>query len=143
MTTAAIFAHGTLIKMGDGGSPESFTTIAEARAISGPNITAAVLDATTHDSAGWMEKVAGLLNAGQVSFQVMFRPLATTHGYTAGILKKLVNKTRTNFQLVFPDGSSTTWTFLAIVTGFNSTEPHDGLMTANITLEISGAPTLA
>ena len=55
--TSAIAAYGTLLKLGDGGTPENFTTIAEVRDIGGPELGADVVDVTSHDSPGAWEEV--------------------------------------------------------------------------------------
>jgi len=52
MPTAARRAHGTLLKIGDGGGTESFTTIAEVLDISGGGYEVMTEDATSHDSSG-------------------------------------------------------------------------------------------
>lgn len=141
--TSATSAFGTLLKIGDGGSPESFATIAEVKDISGPSMELATEDVTSHSSTnGWREFIATLLDAGEVSFDINFVPTATTHSYSAGLLKDYANKTKRNFQIVF-SGGSPTWTFSAFVTGFEPSMPVEGANTASITLKITGQPTLA
>ena len=144
MATAAEFAHGTLLKLGNGGTPETFATIAEVSDLKPPQIHQEALEATSHDSTdGWKEFQGGLLDAGEVTFQIFYQPTHATHSYSAGMLKDAVNRTKRNFQLVFPDAGATTWTFAALVTAFNPSAPVDGLLTADITLKVSGKPTLA
>jgi len=58
-------------------------------------------------------------------------------------LKDLKNRTKRNFQLVFPDVGATTWAFAAYVTGFEPSAPVDDLLGASVTLKITGQPTLA
>jgi len=54
MATSAVAAFGTLLKIGDGGGPESFTTIAEVRTLGGPELSRDTVDVTSHDStANW------------------------------------------------------------------------------------------
>lgn len=139
----AISAHGTLLKIGDGGGTEVFTTIAEVRTIGGPKIEAIIKEVTHHSSAGWVEKLPVLLDAGDVEFEVNFLPTDATHSYSTGLIKDLVNKTKRNFKLVFPDGGSTTWTFSAYVSNFEPDENADEELMASFTLSITGAPTLA
>ena len=144
MATAAEFAHGTLLKLGNGGAPETFATIAEVSDLKPPQIHQEALEATSHDSTdGWKEFVGGLLDAGEVTLTVNFLPTHATHSYSAGLIKDAVNRTKRNFQLVFPDAGGTTWTFAALVTAFEPNAPVDGLLTADVTLTISGKPTLA
>jgi len=141
--TAAIFAHGTLLKIGDGASTEVFTTIAEVTDIGGPEIALEIAEVTSHSSTnGWKEKIGALLDAGQVSFSINYIPTNATHNNTAGLIADMVARTLRNFQLIFPDSGTTTWSFSALVVGFSPTEPIDGALTADVTLEVSGQPTL-
>ena len=142
--TNAISSFGTLLKIGDGGATETFTTIAEVQDISGPSFSLDTAEVTSHSSAGgWKEYIGTLVDGGEVSFDINFLPTETTHGYSAGLLKDLVNKTVRNFQLVFPDASSTTWQFAALVTKFETSEPYGDKLSASVTLKLTGQPTLA
>lgn len=139
-----ISAFGTLLKKGDGGSPESFTAIAEVSNIGGPNLSLDPIDVTHHSStAGWKEFVGGLLDGGEVSFEINYDPVGATHDASTGLIADMVARTMRNFQLVFPDTGNTTWSFAALVTAFEPSEPVDDKLAASITLKLSGQPTLA
>lgn len=144
-TTGAISAFGTLLKIGDGASPtETFTTIAEVTDIGGPSLKLATIEATSHSSTdGWIEKIGGLLDGGELSFDVSFIPTNATQNFSTGLIYAMVNRTVRNFKLVFPNLSATTWAFAALVTGFEPKEPIDDKLSASVTLEITGKPTLA
>lgn len=143
MVTAAIFAHGTLLKIGDGAGSEVFTTIAEVKNISGPGLKLNTVEATNHDSPNkTMEVIAGLIDPGEVSFDINYQPTAATHNVTTGLIRDLKNRTKRNFQLVFPDSGSTTWAFAAFVTEFNPQEPVNNVLNAQVKLKITGLPTL-
>lgn len=140
----AISAFGTLLKIGDGQASETFTTIAEVLDISGPNLTQRTSEVTSHSSTGgWAEFIGTILEGGEVTFRVNFVPTENTHDAGAGLVNDLENRTLRNFQLVFPDSGNTTWSFSALVTGFRPNEPVEGALTADVTLRISGQPTLA
>ena len=142
--SAAVNAFGTLLKIGDGGGGEVFTTIAEVQNISGPSLSLEMIDVTNHSStAGWKERIGGLLDGGEVTFDINFQPTTSTHSYSAGLVKDMVNRTKRNFKIVFPDGSSTTWTFSAFVSKFQSKAPVNGQLSASVSLMITGQPTLA
>lgn len=143
MATSAISAFGTLLKIGDGATSEAFTTIAEVRDISGPGFELGTTEVTAHDSDGWREFVATLLDGGEISFDINFGPAEATHDYDGGLLQDMVNKTRRNFQLIFPDTATTTWTLPAYVTNFEPGAPVDGELSASVTLKVTGQPTLA
>lgn len=141
--TNAINAFGTLLKIGDGGSPETFVTIAELTDIDGPELEMDTLEATNHSSpGGFREYVGGLLDAGEISIEFNFLPTDATQGYSTGLLHDMVNRTKRNFQFVF-SGGITTWSFAALVTKFKSSEPIDDLLKGSATLKITGQPTLA
>lgn len=141
MTTQATHAFGTFIKVGDGGTPESFATIAEVLDIAGPDNDSEKEDATSHDSGGWEEKIITILKAGTVVFPVNFIPGHATHSAASGFLADWMNRTRRNYQLAIADGP--TWSFAAFVGKAPVSFPVKGKKGANITLEITGQPTLA
>jgi predicted secreted protein len=138
-------AYGTLLQQGDGGTPtESFTTVAQVSNISGPGLSMDALDVTHHSStAGWREFIGGLMDGGEVTVDIFYDPVAGTHDGSTGLIKDMEDRTVRNFQLVFPDAGTTTWSFAALVTGFEPSAPIDGSLTASVTLKLSGQPTLA
>ncbi|MFO7537618.1 MAG: phage tail tube protein [Chloroflexota bacterium] len=133
----ALAAFGTFLKIGDGAGTEVFTTIAEVRDIKGPNITLNTADVTNHDSQGWKEIIGTIIDAGEVTFGINFQPTEATHDDSTGLLSDLLGRVKRNFQLVFPD--TTTWTFTALVTNFNPDEPVQNELTADVTLELTGS----
>lgn len=140
----ALSSFGTLLQIGDGGGPENFTTIAEVRDISGPGLSLSTEEVTAHDSpGGWEELVATILRSGQVGFGINYRPTHGTHDASTGLIADMKNRVARNFQLVFPDAGSTTWSFTAYVTGFSPAAPVAGALSAEITLKLTGQPTLA
>lgn len=136
---AGLDAFGTQLKRGDGGSPEAFTAIANCTNITPPGLSRNTYDATTHGSPdGWMEFVGGLKDGGEVSVDVNYDP--ADHD---AFVEDFDDATPRNYQIVFPDDLSTTWSFTAILTGFEPEAPHDGLLTATLTWKVSGKPTLS
>jgi predicted secreted protein len=140
----ATSSFGTLLKIGNGGTSETFATIAEVRDIKGPNLKLNTKEVTSHSSTdGWKEFIGTLLEGGEVTFQVNWLPADATHSYSAGLVKDLVGRTKRNFQIVFPSASPTTWSFTALVTGFNPGALVDGELQGDVTLQVTGKPTLA
>jgi predicted secreted protein len=141
--TSATLGHGTLLKQGNGAATEVFTTIAEVRDI-GLGLSVDPVDVTNHGSTNaWRERIAGLKDGGEVSFDVNWIPTDATHDATTGVLNDMENGTARNFQIVFPDPSSTTWSFTAIVTAFNPSAPVGEQLSVSITFTVTGQPTLA
>lgn len=133
----ATAGYGTLLK-------RSGTTIAEVRNISGPNLALGTVETTHHTSTGgWREHIGTLLDAGEVTAELNFLPGHATQSFAAGLVKDLKDKTLQTFSITFTDAVPTVWTFTAFVTQFAITAPVDGKLTANVTLKISGQPTLA
>ena len=139
MATSAISSWGTVLRVGDGGGPEVFTTIAELKDISGPGKALGTTEVTTHASPGRArEFISTLVDNGEVSFTVNFLITNATHDWLTGLMGDLDDGTRRNFQLQFPDAGTTTAAFAAFVTQFNPSEPVDGALEAEITLKLTG-----
>lgn len=136
---------GTLLKMGDGGSPETFTTVAEVTELGGPEFTLDLDDTTSLDEpGGWEDMIPTVLRHGDIPITVNFDPSEATHGYAAGLLKKMVNKTKTNFQIVLPNPGATTWTVPAYVRRFRlGGITPDRKLSATFDLRPVGQPSLS
>src|SRR5665213_2915554 len=116
MASGAIFARGTLLKIGDGGGTEAFTTIAEVITLAGPDLTLDMIDVTSHDSTnGARERIGGLLDIGQITASVNFIPTNATQSFTSGLIHDQLNRVKRDFQLVFPNGAVTTWAFTCLL----------------------------
>lgn len=136
-------AKGTLMKLGNGASPEVFTTISQVRSIAGPTTKATVQDVTTHSTSGnWMEKLATLIDPGTLSFPINYDKTDTAHAFTTGIWNLLINLTEKNFHCVFP-ASIGYLSFSAYATSHAFDLPVDNVIRANIELTINGAITAA
>ena len=141
----AIAAYGTLIKRGDGnGGSEAFTAIAEVDTINGMSLKMDTDDVTHMQSTGrWKEFVGTCLDAGEIALDVNFIPTNATQSQSAGLLADMKSFVKRNFQMVFSDIGVTTWTFTALVVGFDMKAPHDKSLSATFKLKITGAPGMA
>ena len=131
-------AYGTVLERGA-------TTIAQVTNISGPGLLLDTEDVTSHDStAAWEEVVGTILRSGEITLDIVYDPAAATHKNAAGgLLADLVARTAQTYSLIFTDAADTEWTFSAFVVGFEPDMPHDGALTASVTMKITGQPTLA
>jgi predicted secreted protein len=139
MPTAAISGYGTLLKRGDGGAPETFTTVGEVRSISGPSMETDEADVTTHSSAAqgaFREFILTLIDAGTVEFETNYVPSDPTH---IGLRTDFLARTKRNWQIVLP-GSIQTISFAAYVKTIPFEFPVDDAMMQKITLRCTGAP---
>lgn len=100
---------------------------------------------TTHDSTGgWEEVVGTILRSGEVTLDIVYDPNLATHKNAAGgLLADLVSRASTAFTIRFPSTAAVDWVFNAFVTGFEPSMPHDGALTASVTMKLTGQPTLA
>ena len=138
MSSNALEAQGMLIQIGNGASPQVFTTISEIKTFSGPTGSAAVIDVTDLSSTA-KEKRMGLADEGQLSFTINYIPDNTQHTL---LRTRRASRDETDFKMVFTDDSpSTTWSFSAFVTGFAVSGAVDNVVEANVTLEITGSIT--
>lgn len=134
-------AFGTLFQRGNGGSPETFTTVANVTNISGPNRTRAVIDVTAHDSTdGWMEFLGGLKDGGEVSLEINYDPAESTHALDSDF----DDDEPRNYRLVIlPDTADEhTWALTGILTELGDEFPYDDKMGRTMTIKVSGKPTL-
>ena len=142
--TLGTSGFGTLLQIGDGGAPETFTTIAEVVTIGGPGMTRETIDMTNHSSpSAWREKIAGLLDGGDINFTINYLPAAATHAKSAGgLLQDLVDGPQRNFQLIWTDSGASVWAAPCIVSGFTPNAPIDDKLSADVILTVAGEPTL-
>ena len=140
----AVSGYGTLLKMGDGAGPEVFTTIAEVKDITGPGFEAGTLEVTNQSSPGAVrEFIIGLLDAGEVTFDLNFLPNHATQDETTGLLGAYLGRLKKNYKLVYPVSPVWTINFAALVTGFEPSAPVDDPLSASATLKVTGLPTFA
>ena len=140
----AISSFGTLLKIGDGAGTETFTTIAEVLDIDGPTLTQDTVEVTSQTAtARHKEYIVTLKDGGEVTFDVNYVTTDGTHNPTTGLIKDYKDGTLRNFQIIFSDSGTTTWTIPAFVVSFGTTMPVNGALGAAITLKVSGEPTLS
>jgi|SRR3990172_6495050 len=130
-------AYGTLLKIGSGGTAETFTTIAEVGDIDGPSMSVDTIEMTSHSSPGARKEfVASLIDSGEISFPINFIPTDGTHDDVTGIQKIMNDRSVWNWQMLFPDASVVT--FAAIVTAFGIKAPVADKLSADLSLKITG-----
>lgn len=143
MSTTAIAGYGIALKRGNAASPEVFTTVAEVMKLEAPNLTLDLKEVTAHDGSGWKEFIATLKDGGEFSVEINYVPTGTTHkNASGGLLYDFANGTKSNYQIVFPDGSNTTWTVPAFVKSFKPSAAVGDQLTASVGFKTSGRPTL-
>lgn len=137
MTTATA-GPGFQFQIGDGGSPENFTTVGNVKDIKGGGIKTDVVDITNQSSAGNSEEVIPtLLRSTDITFDINYVRTDATHNGTTGLLSLAENRTKRNMKVLTPD-SSHGWSFAAYVVGFDPNLPVAGVQTASVTIKRVG-----
>lgn len=135
---SGVDAFGTQFKRGDGATPEVFTAIGNVTNVGGPSLSRETIDVSAHDSPnGWMQFKGQMKDGGEVSLDVNYDP--DKHDV---LVDDLDDDDPRNYQIVFPTTPPTSWTFQAVMTGFEPEAPHDDKLAATITFKVSGQPTL-
>lgn len=122
-----------LIKIGDGGAPEAFTTIAGVRAKT-ISLNARTIDGTSGESAeAWRELIAGAgVKSATVSGAGVFKDAASD----AALREAFFAQAARNFQLVIPDFGVLAGPFL--VEALDYSGDHDGEAAFAVTLASAG-----
>lgn len=135
-------ALGTQLQMGDGASPEGFTAMAHILDVQAPAVKLDTVDVTSHSST-WKEKVATLLDGGDVTFSINYDPAEATHkNLSGGLIYALTQKQLKNWKIRFPDQANSIIAFAAYVTEFQPEAPVTGKLSAKLKLSVTGAVTL-
>lgn len=153
----AIPAIGVLLQVGNGASPEVFSSIANIGDLSGPTTQVAVVDVTSHTSpaAPFRLKQPTLIDQGTISIPLYFVPSSggpsggfIGHNFAAGLGRLLVNRGLTpgvpyNFKIVYPDGASTTDQFKGFITKYSKKMPVAGVLQADVEITLTDIPSFA
>ena len=132
---AAQKGRDLLLKMGDGGGTEVFTTIAGCRTTS-MSLSNNPVDVSTKDSAGVQEMLA---DAGVQSMTISIDGLFTDSAYEETFRAAAFARTAHNFQLVFDNGDDYVASF--VIQDYSRSGGHDDAEAFSATLVRSGAGT--
>lgn len=123
-----------LLKIGDGGTPESFATVAGLRSTT-LAFNAQTVDVTNADSVDlWRELLAGAgVKSAQVSGSGVFKDAASD----AAIRAAFFNQTLSNWQVVIPSFGTVSGPFQ--ITALHYDGPYDGELKLSLTLASAGA----
>jgi len=142
MATNAKFGYGTLVKMGDGGSPETFTAIAELRGDIGfDGMESDEIEVTTHNNAvngRAKEKIPGLIDPGNLNIEVNYIANDATH---VAVRTAWINQTKKNFQILSPYGDLISCS--GYIMSLPITFPVDDAINAKVKIMLTGLPTFS
>jgi len=143
--TEAMLGYGLSLQRGTG----SGTTITyadtglEIRDFTAPAFTRSTVDVTNHRSPGFsLEYIPGMIDTGECSFTVNYVPAnsADPAKPLGMLLEQLYAAGNSPWRIRYADG--TFEEFLGSVTGYSRSIPVNDAMTADITMQVSGRPTL-
>jgi hypothetical protein len=124
---AGIASKGTVLK-------RATVAVGNITTLSGPSMTAATIDVTDHDSTA-MEYAAGMVDGGEVSFDINFR---STAGQQA--VRDDLGEGPAAYVIEFPGGISAA--FSALVTAFGPAAGGvNDKLSASVTLKVTGVVT--
>jgi TP901-1 family phage major tail protein len=123
-----------LVKIGDGGSPESFTTVAGLRATT-LSFNATTVDVTNADSVDrWRELLAGAgVKSAAFSGSGVFKDAASDGALRAAFFSQATP----NFQVVIPDFGTVAGAFQIAALQYEG--PYDGEVKLSLSLASAGA----
>lgn len=134
--TEGKIGYGTLIKIGDGASPEVFTTIGEVFAIGPVGATKPLVDFTHHESPNkFKEFKVGIAEGDEISVSANWVVNETGQDAvrTAFDAGEIVN-----FTVTAPDSDEVA-TFPAIITHHDVDRPLEDRQVFNLNVKIAGA----
>ncbi|MBV5268978.1 MAG: hypothetical protein JZU55_02505, partial [Afipia sp.] len=136
MTQAAI-GFGTFLKFRTSTGPDVYTTIGEQTNVTPYGISVDSIDASHEGSpSAHREFIPGLVDAGEVSFEVHYVPGGTAEATLMGALR-----TTQVCRTVFPSGAQANYS--AFITEMSPEAPLDDKMVMSITMKLTGVITMA
>jgi predicted secreted protein len=139
---AGLDAFGTQFKRDSTGAGV-YVTIANVSDLSGPSRTRDAIEVTAHDSPNqYREFVKGLKDGGEVTLTLNYDPAENTHSDLDADFEEDALRA---YQIVVLPGEADehTWSINGLITNLSDAFPIDDRMEREVTLKISGKPTLA
>jgi predicted secreted protein len=101
--TAAFWAAGSLLQIGDAAVSEAFTSIAEITKLNPPKRSRDEIEVThTTSPDGYREFLPAWRDAGEISYEANWIPTNTTQDETTGLLATFHDNVTHNFRIVIP-----------------------------------------
>ena len=138
----AVYAQGTLFQRETAPASGVYTTIAECKSISGPEVDRDEIEVTHQESPDrHRETIAGLRDSGVISFDVNFLPGNATQDHITGLIADQISGTKRNYRLVFPSSPVYRVIVPGFVKKFAISAPVDGVLGASVEVRVTSAPT--
>jgi len=112
--------------------------IAEILEINPPEEAADTVETTTMDTDSYFRTyITSLIDAGEVSLTLLF----DRDNYEL-FRDDLTGRAEQNYEILLPDAESTSMEFAGYVTNVSFTSPIDDKVTCEVTIKVSGQPTI-
>lgn len=136
-STPAKAALGSSFKLGNGASPEVFTTVVSVKKIGGPTMEVATDDTTAMDDGGNETAIATIFKGGMVSLEGNFS------GATSQIALETAffAKSEVNVKVLYGSTPVRTYSFAAIITKFDPAAEVAKAIVVKVDLKVTGAVT--
>jgi predicted secreted protein len=136
MASAALSGVGTIFNRWSG---SAWVALAEVNSITGPTMTRAFIDVTSLDSTGgYREFITGFRDAGTISLKMNF-----TSATYLSLVEDFESSVVQNYQILIPDTAGTALEFIGLVTEIPLSIPTDDKISADCTIKITGAVSIA
>ena len=137
-------AKGVIISISDNVIP-TFNPIGQVFSLSGPTLSADVVDVSAHDSPGfYREFVNSFRDGGEVTIGLRWDPDLASHSELGNGLINLFERDVINdYQITWPNAAADVWEFSAWVTGYEPTADFDAALEASVTFKLSTKPAFA
>jgi len=138
--SSAIDGYQTTFAIGDGETPEVFTALAEVMSITPPSDALDIYEVTHLSSPDRTKEFrAGFSDPGECQVVINFIP----GGADDTVLQAIRNTGEVgNYRITY--NNSDTWTFAAIMTGYQPGEiTHDDRLSATLTFKLTGTYAVA
>lgn len=129
----AIKSQGTVLSYSVG-SPTNYTALGKVMGIDGPGGDSTVIDQTDLDDTSFKRKLTGLVDEGDVSFDLNLNPADAGH---AALKAAQEASTLLEFKLTPPSGSLSAY-FSGYVRSMRLAAPADSKYTAKVAIVIDG-----
>ena len=139
--SAAMLGYGSTFEIVSDSSPDLYVAMSEVKSITPPSADVDQVEVTHMLSPNrYREFISGLIDGGEVSFEMNFIPGNASDQRIFELLNLPVGATRRRAcRISYPNGR--TWSFDAEVTAYEPDVPFDDAMTTAVTFKVSGPVT--
>ena len=117
----------------------TYDDIPQCRVINTPAVVTDYLDGTNHDSPSFFnEYVDGPKDGGDIPVEIVWNPAISLH---VQLYSDMLAQTLLTWRVVLNNGTSSTFQFTARVSTFNVPLDYQNIVTAQMSLKVSAAPT--